>query len=202
MLSFPFLSFIGKSNVTRCRALDFFSPLTFGTVDDPQESQARYTRPVFESFPCMPASNITYAGLPFGLFMTVVGGGELFTGNTAMVTAAAIEGKACSSDLMKNWVFSYMGNFLGYVCMNPAKIFKVVPLVEAKKRGLVVFFCLVAHFDRVPDQSTFSDPVHLSRRIEDYQHGRDIASTTRRDKYHVLVLLECSPTSLVARAEA
>lgn len=53
------------------------------------------------------------AGLPFGLFMTVVGGGELFTGNTAMVTAAAIEGKASAGGLLKNWVSSYLGNFVG-----------------------------------------------------------------------------------------
>lgn len=52
-------------------------------------------------------------GLPFGLFMTVVGGGELFTGNTAVVTAAAIEGKASTGGLLKNWIFSYVGNFLG-----------------------------------------------------------------------------------------
>lgn len=45
--------------------------------------------------------------------MTVVGGGELFTGNTAVVTAAVIEGKASKRALMKNWVFSYAGNFLG-----------------------------------------------------------------------------------------
>lgn len=57
------------------------------------------------------------AGLPFGLFMTVVGGGELFTGNTAMVTAAAIEGKASTGGLLKNWVFSYMGNFIGCVSL-------------------------------------------------------------------------------------
>ena len=54
-------------------------------------------------------------GLPFGLFMTVVGGGELFTGNTAMVTAAALEGKASIGGLLKNWVSSYLGNFVGYV---------------------------------------------------------------------------------------
>lgn len=52
-------------------------------------------------------------GLPFGLFMTVVGGGELFTGNTAMVTAAAIEGKASGGGLLKNWMASYLGNFVG-----------------------------------------------------------------------------------------
>lgn len=33
-------------------------------------------------------------GLPFGLYMVLSAGGELFTGNTALVTAAFIEGKA------------------------------------------------------------------------------------------------------------
>lgn len=57
--------------------------------------------------------------MPFGLFMTVVGGGELFTGNTAVVTAAAIEGKASTGGLLKNWIFSYAGNFLGSVFQKP-----------------------------------------------------------------------------------
>ena len=33
-------------------------------------------------------------GLPFGLMMTLVTGAELFTGNTALVTTALLEGKA------------------------------------------------------------------------------------------------------------
>jgi len=52
-------------------------------------------------------------GLPFGLIMTLVTGGELFTGNTALVGAAYKEGKASGSDLMKSWVTSYIGNFVG-----------------------------------------------------------------------------------------
>eukprot|EP01036_Dinobryon_divergens_P027781 gene27781-36608_t len=56
-------------------------------------------------------------GLPFGLMMTVVGGGELFTGNTAMVTAAVLEGKASFKDLLKNWGVSYAGNLLGSLLM-------------------------------------------------------------------------------------
>jgi formate/nitrite transporter len=52
-------------------------------------------------------------GLPFGLIMTLVTGGELFTGNTALVTAAAMEGKATKGDLVKSWVSSYAGNFVG-----------------------------------------------------------------------------------------
>lgn len=52
-------------------------------------------------------------GLPFGLIMTLVSGGELFTGNTALVGAAAMEGKVSPKDLTKNWVASYAGNFVG-----------------------------------------------------------------------------------------
>ncbi|CAM9090339.1 unnamed protein product [Chrysoparadoxa australica] len=52
-------------------------------------------------------------GLPFGLYMTVVGGGELFTGNTAMVTAALLEKKATLKQLLKSWSISYIFNFVG-----------------------------------------------------------------------------------------
>jgi len=52
-------------------------------------------------------------GLPFGLIMTLVTGAELFTGNTALVTAARMEGKITTKDLMKSWVSSYLGNFVG-----------------------------------------------------------------------------------------
>lgn len=45
--------------------------------------------------------------------MTLVTGGELFTGNTALVTAAAMEGKTTKADLMKNWISSYAGNLVG-----------------------------------------------------------------------------------------
>lgn len=52
-------------------------------------------------------------GLPFGLIMTLVTGGELFTGNTALVTASVMEGKTSKGNLVKNWVASYAGNFVG-----------------------------------------------------------------------------------------
>lgn len=45
--------------------------------------------------------------------MTLVAGGELFTGNTALVTAAYIEKKTNLRSLLKNWAFSYIGNFIG-----------------------------------------------------------------------------------------
>eukprot|EP00560_Eucampia_antarctica_P007639 CAMPEP_0197828190 /NCGR_PEP_ID=MMETSP1437-20131217/4825_1 /TAXON_ID=49252 ORGANISM="Eucampia antarctica, Strain CCMP1452" /NCGR_SAMPLE_ID=MMETSP1437 /ASSEMBLY_ACC=CAM_ASM_001096 /LENGTH=307 /DNA_ID=CAMNT_0043429339 /DNA_START=61 /DNA_END=984 /DNA_ORIENTATION=+ len=52
-------------------------------------------------------------GLPFGLIMTLITGAELFTGNTALVTAAVLEGKATKKDLAKSWISSYLGNFVG-----------------------------------------------------------------------------------------
>jgi formate transporter len=45
--------------------------------------------------------------------MTLVSGGELFTGNTALVFAAYKEGKIGLKDLAKSWITSYMGNFVG-----------------------------------------------------------------------------------------
>jgi len=54
-------------------------------------------------------------GLPFGLFMTLMTGAELFTGNTALVTMAALEGKATTGQLAKSWGVSYLGNFIGSV---------------------------------------------------------------------------------------
>merc|ERR1719238_2547557 len=54
-------------------------------------------------------------GLPFGLFMTLMTGAELFTGNTALVTMAMLEGKCTMGQLMKSWSASYVGNFIGSV---------------------------------------------------------------------------------------
>jgi formate/nitrite transporter FocA (FNT family) len=52
-------------------------------------------------------------GLPTGLIMTLVTGAELFTGNTALVTGAYMEKKIKGKDLAKNWIASYLGNFVG-----------------------------------------------------------------------------------------
>ena len=45
--------------------------------------------------------------------MTLVTRAEVFSGNTALVTAACMEGKTSKADLIKNWVASYAGNFVG-----------------------------------------------------------------------------------------
>lgn len=48
-----------------------------------------------------------------GLLMVIIAGAELYTGNTALVTAAVVEGKATMSGLVKNWTTSYVGNLVG-----------------------------------------------------------------------------------------
>lgn len=54
------------------------------------------------------------AGLVFclGLVLVVVGGAELFTGNTLIVMAWA-SGKVSTTALLRNWMIVYLGNFLG-----------------------------------------------------------------------------------------
>ncbi|EFJ43734.1 hypothetical protein VOLCADRAFT_106673 [Volvox carteri f. nagariensis] len=54
---------------------------------------------------------------PFGLLITLVCGAELYTGNTALVTAAVLEKKADVKDLAKNWIWSYVGNLIGSLLM-------------------------------------------------------------------------------------
>lgn len=49
--------------------------------------------------------------------MTLVCGGELFTGNTCFLTAAVAEKKATFKELLKNWSLSYTGNVIGSLFM-------------------------------------------------------------------------------------
>lgn len=56
-------------------------------------------------------------GLPFGLILVVNTGVELFTGNTAALAAAVLEGKANMNQLSKNWICSFFGNLTGCLFM-------------------------------------------------------------------------------------
>jgi len=68
------------------------------------------------------ASNLPYGvtrllmGLAFclGLILVVVGGAELFTGNNLLVIAWASR-KISLGALLRNWLFVYLGNFVGSV---------------------------------------------------------------------------------------
>lgn len=56
------------------------------------------------------------AGFVFGtgLMLVLVGGAELFTGNT-MIIAGVLDKKVKIMDMLKNWVFVYLGNLIGSV---------------------------------------------------------------------------------------
>jgi formate/nitrite transporter len=90
------------------------------------------------------------AVFPLGLMMTAITGGELFTGNTAIVTTAWVEGKVKFQDLFKSWTVSYIANFIGSVLF-AALVFKAgtlstvtLPLtVAATKVGLPFGVCFV-----------------------------------------------------------
>lgn len=57
-------------------------------------------------------------GLAFsvGLILVLIGGGELFTGNTSLL-AAWIEKKITGKKLLQNWLWVYLGNFIGSIFM-------------------------------------------------------------------------------------
>ena len=56
------------------------------------------------------------AGVVFatGLLLVIIAGGELFTGNT-LITIGVLEKKIKLKDMLSNWFFVYLGNFVGAV---------------------------------------------------------------------------------------
>ncbi len=48
----------------------------------------------------------------FGLGMVVIGGAELFTGNT-LISISVLDKKASLAGMLRNWIFVYVGNFIG-----------------------------------------------------------------------------------------
>jgi len=62
----------------------------------------------------MGVQKMVFAALfPVNLLLVLQSGGQLFTGNTATMSAAYCEGKATFKQLAKNWVVSWIGNVLG-----------------------------------------------------------------------------------------
>lgn len=47
-----------------------------------------------------------------GLILVIVAGAELFTGN-ALIVMAVVDGKVSIAALLRNWLFSWIGNFAG-----------------------------------------------------------------------------------------
>ena len=51
---------------------------------------------------------------PFGLAMVILTGAELFTGNV-LINISVFEGKTSFGSMLRNWVWVYIGNFLGAI---------------------------------------------------------------------------------------
>lgn len=57
------------------------------------------------------------AVFPVGLMLVIIAGSELFTGNVGMITTACLTGGAKWRNLLRNWVFVWLGNFVGSVLL-------------------------------------------------------------------------------------
>ena len=53
------------------------------------------------------------AVFPVGLMLVVIGGSELFTGNCMFMTIGVLDGTASVGGLCKNWIVSWIFNFVG-----------------------------------------------------------------------------------------
>lgn len=68
-----------------------------------------------ETYPGAQRALMGVFGLPMGLLMVLGGGGELLTGNFALLAAAVAAKKAKMKDLIRNWIVVFFGNFVGSV---------------------------------------------------------------------------------------
>ena len=77
----------------------------------------------------------------FGLGMVILSGAELFTGNT-LISISVLDRKAKLSGMLRNWVFVYIGNFIGSLIV--AFICAKFGWVGAGEGALAVFSMKVA----------------------------------------------------------
>lgn len=54
-------------------------------------------------------------GLPAGLTLVVLTGSELFTSNVFTMLAGVLQGQVKTTAMLRNWVASYVGNFIGSI---------------------------------------------------------------------------------------
>lgn len=75
------------------------------------------------------------AVFPVGLMLVVIAGSELFTGNCMFPVVAVLARKASTLGLLKNWIGSYIGNFIGALFLAGALTF-LAGLIVAPKTGV------------------------------------------------------------------
>ncbi len=52
---------------------------------------------------------------PVGLILVIIGGADLFTGDTLYNAVGVAQGKMSVTDALRNWFLAYLGNFIGAV---------------------------------------------------------------------------------------
>ena len=127
----------------------------------------------------------------FGLGTVVMTGAELFTGNT-LITISVLDKKATVAGMLKNWVFVYIGNFIGslllaVICANfgwlsagsnalAAASMKAVSYTHLEKGlrlrhfGEVLYFMILDEFSAVVDKcqiTLVTDPAEAKRILEE-----------------------------------
>eukprot|EP00741_Cyanophora_paradoxa_P022559 tig00000248_g21784.t1 len=81
------------------------------------------------------AKTISCAFFPFGLFLVLVYGAEMYTTNTMYMTASLLEKKTTVMDLVRSWSVSWLGNVAGCLCVamlcKASGMFAPGPIAEA-----------------------------------------------------------------------
>lgn len=78
---------------------------------------------------------------PFGLIMVILTGAELFTGN-CLITISVLEKKVDLKGMLRNWLYVYVGNFLGALLLAMACTYSGP--MDLNSNGVAVYTMKVA----------------------------------------------------------
>uniref|UniRef100_A0A7S0SUZ3 Formate/nitrite transporter n=1 Tax=Mantoniella antarctica TaxID=81844 RepID=A0A7S0SUZ3_9CHLO len=83
-------------------------------------------------------------GLPAGLTLVILTGGELFTGNVFIMLSGLFSKRVSAAALMRNWSLSFVGNFLGCLALAYLAVganTAAAPAAKAAAMGLAAAKC-------------------------------------------------------------
>lgn len=72
-------------------------------------------------------------GLPTGLMLVLTAGGELFTGNTMIMSAGFMSKRVSIKAVLRNWILSYIGNLVG--CLLVIKLILITGVLAGGASG-------------------------------------------------------------------
>lgn len=92
-------------------------------------------------------------GLPVGLTLVLAVGGELFTGNTMLMSAALFEGRIKPRSLALNWVLSFIGNLIG--CLLLVKLVVATGVLSGAGSGAAAAVAIASAKTSLPFMQAF-----------------------------------------------